>query len=55
MSNSSDRELESYKETEVIELVQDAVADLHRIADRLERFANEQMQLQKMHEERGET
>lgn len=48
------RELEAYKETEVIELVQDAVADLHRIADRLERFANEQIELQKMHDQ-GET
>lgn len=34
--------VKAYKENEMFELIQEAVDDLHRIADRLERYANSQ-------------
>jgi hypothetical protein len=36
------------KEEELFELIQDAVADLHRIADQLERYAVEALERQKI-------
>jgi hypothetical protein len=36
-------ELDEYKETELLELVQQTVEDLHRIGDRLESYANERI------------
>lgn len=50
----SKTELQEYQEAEVIQLIQDALVDLHLIGDRLERFANEQLQLQQERESRGQ-
>lgn len=39
-------ELDAYKEAEVLDLIQQTVDELHRIADRLERHANIELAIQ---------
>jgi hypothetical protein len=36
--------VKAYKEQALFEMIQDAVDDLHRIADRLEKYANAQIE-----------
>jgi hypothetical protein len=49
------KQLDAYREQEMFNLIQEAVDELHRIADRLEGYAKEQIFNQERQKQEGES